>query len=143
MSKIMIKRKTAAGDSFRKYKIYIDNQLVGAVRENETQIFDIPAGEHQIYTRIDFFKSPVHKFEINDNEEKTFEAGNNSSLTKLIINLLLTIILSFFIMVFYGFKYIHGFLPSMLTSLLIMLVLNYVLKIIIYTPKGYLKIDKT
>ncbi len=92
MSKIIIKRLPAYGDSLRDYKIYIDDKKIGKIGEEETKEFDLPNGAHTIYAKIDWFKSQKIQFNLSDTEEKYFEVVSNSFI-KMSIALFIGLVL--------------------------------------------------
>ena len=89
MPTIKIQRPKKDIGSFRKFKVYVDDNKIGAVSNGETQEFQIAAGQHKIQCKQDFFNSPfIYDFSIQENETKTFTV---QYLNKPIFNILLVL----------------------------------------------------
>jgi hypothetical protein len=57
------------GDIGRTYKVFIDDQAVGAIRRKETKTFEVPPGKHQIHLEIDWCSSRRVSVELPPGEE--------------------------------------------------------------------------
>jgi hypothetical protein len=62
---------------FRKYKIYINNQLVGMIRKSQELTFEISPGKHTIYNQIDWVRSNEYEFEIYSGQTIVFRCTGN------------------------------------------------------------------
>ncbi len=72
MTQITINREIAFANKFRKIKIYIDNKLVGKIKEGEKSVINVEKGKHEVYAQIDWCSSKKMTIEINANENKQF-----------------------------------------------------------------------
>ena len=73
MATIKIQRPNKFIGRIRKFKVYVDDNKIGAVSNGETQEFQIPAGQHKIYCKQDFFNTPfIYDFSIEENQTKIF-----------------------------------------------------------------------
>ncbi len=60
MPTITIKRPNRFTNRFRKYKLFMDGELIGSITNNETKAFTIEAGgQHQLHATIDCYSSPL------------------------------------------------------------------------------------
>ena len=72
MAIIKIHRPNNSIGRIRKFKVYVDNEKIGAVSNGETQEFQIASGKHNIYCKQDIFNSPfIYNFYVEENETKT------------------------------------------------------------------------
>lgn len=75
MATIKIHRPNKFIGRIKKFQVYVDDINIGAVSNGETQEFQIPAGQHKMYCKQDFFNSNfIYDFSIEENETKTFTA---------------------------------------------------------------------
>jgi len=59
MAQIVIERGTGSlADRFRPYKVIIDGEYRGSIRQKETWAFAVPPGVHTVHLRIDLYCSP-------------------------------------------------------------------------------------
>ena len=70
-AKIKIFREKAYGDSFRKYKVFLNGKKVGEISEEETFLLSVEPGDHEIFLKIDWCRSP--KMRVNIVEKETVE----------------------------------------------------------------------
>jgi EAL domain-containing protein (putative c-di-GMP-specific phosphodiesterase class I) len=60
MSQIVVERGEGSfADRFRPYKVMIDGQYRGTIRQNETWAFAVSPGTHTVSFRIDYYHSPA------------------------------------------------------------------------------------
>jgi hypothetical protein len=103
MAKIRIERNSEWNNKARAIGIYIDGEKVGTINDGEAQEYEVKNGEHEIYAKIDWCRSPKIALNINENETKTFKLG--------------------------GFKYGTWILPIILGVVLFYYLGTYVLKV--------------
>ena len=68
MATIQLKRKKEFQSSVRDYQVFIDNNKIGTIRNNETKNFTISPGNHNMVIKIDWCSSPIFTFDIADGE---------------------------------------------------------------------------
>ena len=70
MAKLIIKRANEYGNAARKYGVYIDAQKAGTISNNDTESYDLAAGSHTLYAKIDWCYSQVLTVTISEGETK-------------------------------------------------------------------------
>lgn len=73
---IKINRTTGFVDKKKSYKVMIDEHQIGVIHDGQTKTFDLPAGEHIIYLKIDWCRSKKLKFAIEEGQTVEFDCGN-------------------------------------------------------------------
>ncbi|MGJ8761263.1 MAG: hypothetical protein ACSHXA_12010 [Polaribacter sp.] len=101
MTKIRIKRNSEWNNKARAIGIYIDGKKVGTINDGEAQEYEIDNGNHEIFAKIDWCRSPKMVLNINENE-------------------IITLILS-------GFKFGKFILPVILGIMLMYYLIKYAL----------------
>lgn len=90
---ITINRQSAWGDSLRTYKIFLDGKHIGDIADSESVKLPVNPGEHELYLKIDYARSKKLRFDLQKNENITFECGPSMSPSKaLLMPLYLTIL---------------------------------------------------
>ena len=81
----------------RKFKVYVDNKLIGTVSNGQSQEFQISAGKHEIYCKQDIFNTPFkYEFTVSENETKTLKAQyKNKSFSSILMNIGVAILFFF------------------------------------------------
>lgn len=75
MATIRIKRTNEYNNCMKDYKIFIDGQQAGIIKNGETKEFSALPGQHTLTAKIGWCSSPDLSFEMNENEVKSFKAG--------------------------------------------------------------------
>lgn len=57
MPKLILHRGSAVNDAGRSYKVIVKGQRVGKINDGDMQIYTIPAGDVEIYCKIDWCRS--------------------------------------------------------------------------------------
>ena len=70
MATIQFKRKKEFQSSIRDYQVFIDNEKIGTIRNNETKEFTVLPGHHQLVVKIDWCSSPVFNIDLAEGETK-------------------------------------------------------------------------
>ena len=70
MAKLIIKRANEYGNAARKYGVYIDDQKAGTISNNDTESYDLAAGTHTLYAKIDWCYSQVLTVTLSEGETK-------------------------------------------------------------------------
>ena len=71
---VKIMRDSGYADRIRAYEVWIDNCLVGTVRNGEVKQFAVASGHHNLRMRIDWCGSKLVDFHIGEQEQVAFEA---------------------------------------------------------------------
>jgi hypothetical protein len=81
---IKVHRKRAFRDSMRAYRIYIDGQKVGRVRNDATSEFEVAPGEHQVQLRIDLCRSTTVTVQVPQDGSSVVSAGPGSPVAMIL-----------------------------------------------------------
>ena len=73
MAKIKIERNSEWNNRARAIGIYISDEKVGTINNGETQEYEVENGEHEIFAKIDWCRSPKIKLNLSENETKTIK----------------------------------------------------------------------
>ncbi len=97
MPKLIISRSSEWVNRLRNIQLIMDGKKLGVIRNGQSQEFDIPAGEHQFHSTIDWCGSPTISFHANDGD--TMEVSISSfKHAKWMLPIALLNILIYFIM---------------------------------------------
>lgn len=66
-------------DKARAYKVAVDGQVVGSVKNDSTFQTKVEAGQHELRMKIDWTGSPTVPFEIADGQTVTFTCKPNGN----------------------------------------------------------------
>lgn len=64
MTTVRLTRGFHEANMFRKFKVYIDGDLVGMIKRQQTLEFDISPGYHEMQCKIDWESSNLLRFEL-------------------------------------------------------------------------------
>ncbi len=82
MSTIQIHRSSEWVNRLRAIKIFLDDKEIGEIGHAESKSFEIPAGTHTLQAKIDWCKSNLYPFMIEEDWKMEFDlcsfAKNNS-----------------------------------------------------------------
>ena len=73
---ITINRDSGYVDRIRAYKVVLDGNVVGKIKNGQQIKLDVAPGNHQIYLKIDWCRSNTVEFEI-DEDIIDFECGSS------------------------------------------------------------------
>jgi hypothetical protein len=73
MSTLKIESKKELMNILRSYKIYVDGKSVGRVQNGKIQYLELESGNHNVYVKMDWFKSNKIDIEINDSKDSSIE----------------------------------------------------------------------
>lgn len=59
MANVHVRRGSQLSGSVRNLKVFVDGTEVGAVKRNETVMFAIDPGDHDVYVKMDWVRSPA------------------------------------------------------------------------------------
>ena len=90
---IVIDRKAGLGDKLREYKIYIDGQIVDSIAEDETKTLNLEKGKHELLLKIDWARSNMVCFELEDDEILHFTCRSAATPVRLVFSLFAIIFL--------------------------------------------------
>ena len=90
---IKINRIASYADKMRSYKVILDNKYLGEVHNNEIKDFEVEAGNHTIFLKIDWCRSNKVDFYISQNELIEFECANSMKGWRLLLSFIYIIFL--------------------------------------------------
>jgi hypothetical protein len=73
---LRLMRDSGLADRFRAYKVILDGNAIGEIKDGEKREFDVPSGRHQLYLKLDWCRSNIVVFETHENTVE-FECGSN------------------------------------------------------------------
>lgn len=106
MAKLIIIRNAEYVNRIRTYRIYLDGVKLGSVANGAAKEFTIPAGQHQVYAKIDWCYSPTISFEVKEQETKTYQIGAFPNANWLVWVSIGILILHFFLSFTIHFPYV-------------------------------------
>ena len=71
-ARLVLTRRKAGADKLRSYKILLDGEQIGTMKEGTTFTADIAPGTHELQLKIDWGKSPIDTFEVKEGGEARF-----------------------------------------------------------------------
>jgi hypothetical protein len=80
-----IVRSTTFADLLRSYSVMVDGYTIGHLRRNQTLVYPLPEGAHDISVRIDWCGSDVTRFVAGAEETVMFECGSNLTGWRLLV----------------------------------------------------------
>jgi hypothetical protein len=80
---IVIKRDSGYADKFRKYKVFIDNRMVGTVADGEEKEFNVGSGRHSVYCKNSLYKTRMVTVDDNGKDPIRLNCVNNLRGAKL------------------------------------------------------------
>ena len=94
MAKLIIKRANEYGNAARKYGLYIDDQKAGTISNNNTESYDLAAGTHTLYAKIDWCYSQVLSVTVSEGETKYVRLSGIPYSNLIILTYLIIVVLS-------------------------------------------------
>lgn|SRR3989338_2972024 len=89
---IRIKRDTGYADRLRAYKVVLDGNVIGEIRNGQQVEFDVESGKHMLNLKIDWCRSNIVEFEIKQDSVQ-FECGSNLRGFKILLAIFYVILL--------------------------------------------------
>ena len=115
MAKLIIIRNSEYVNRLRTYRIYLDGVKLGNVANGDSKEFEVPAGQHQVWAKIDWCSSPTISFEVKEQQAKTYQIGVFPGANWLIWTSIGILILHFFLSFTIHFSYaIYLIVPAFL-----------------------------
>lgn len=76
MYKITIVRTSQYVNGMREYGIYLDGQKVNVISDGETKAIEVSDGSHEIYLKIDWYKSQKLNINLSEGQELKLKCGS-------------------------------------------------------------------
>src|SRR3954468_21096229 len=74
---IRLYRSSHWADRLRTYKVILDDEVIGDVRNGQSADFDVPAGHHTLYLKVDWCRSKAVEFDTTGTDTVEFDCGSN------------------------------------------------------------------
>ena len=85
---LILSRENIYPDRLRNYKIIIDGNCYGEIKNGEVKKIDISSGNHTMYLKIDWCRSNNIEFNISEDEVLNFECGPSARGWKILLSIL-------------------------------------------------------
>ena len=86
MPLLKVVRDSGYADRARAYKVVVDGQTVGEIRNGETREFPITSGQHDVSLKIDWCGSKIISFIATEGDVFTFDAKSNLRGRRLLMS---------------------------------------------------------
>ena len=106
MATIIINRTSEYLNRFRDYGVYIDGNKIGTIPNGETEEFNVSAGCHSVFAKIDWCSSQTLSVNMVDQEIKSFKVGGFKNGKWLMRTGVVTIVLSYVANLLFDFEYL-------------------------------------
>ena len=77
MASLTIVRDSGYADRIRAYRVILDGQKIGEIRNGETKQFPIAPGRHRIALKVDWCGSKPVDFTVTETDNLAFQAKSN------------------------------------------------------------------
>ncbi len=84
---VVRRRDLGVSDGFRTYKLVLNGNIVGTIRNKQRIELEVPPGKHQLFLKIDWCRSNTIEFE-TDGEAAELECGSYHRITGSIFTLI-------------------------------------------------------
>ena len=106
MAKFIVTRPGEWMNMARRYRIYVDEQKIGTVSNNEIKEFDIAPGIHTFKAKVDWCGSKDISFYISEGETKTIQITSFGYKYHFILITACIFVLHFILYFFFGIDYV-------------------------------------
>ncbi len=89
--KIIVKRDSGWSDSIRDYRIMLDGVFAAKISDGQTIELDAPAGRHTLQARIDWSRTDLIEFTLNE-EPAAFDVFSNVRGMKVLLTIVFALI---------------------------------------------------
>ena len=84
-SALVIRRGKAYVDKARAYKVLVDGNEVGRIKNGEEAVYPLPPGRHELLLKIDWATSPSEIFELGPGQRAIFECKPKANAANALI----------------------------------------------------------
>ena len=85
---VIIRRNSGYVDLLRAYKVVLDGNVVGKVKNGQQIEVAVSQGKHELFLKIDWCRSNVIEFENDGSSDIEFECGSNLEGLKILLLIL-------------------------------------------------------
>jgi hypothetical protein len=118
MTTLQVTRANELQNRFRKYKIYIDNEVAGVIASGETKEFLLTGGTHTVKAKMGWYGSQEAIIDTNNGEMQYLKVSGNPVMQWLSILIILPAI---FVRIFAKDKLTDGNIYLLFAALVILL----------------------
>lgn len=86
MNLIRIQRDSGYADRVRAYKVVVDGNVIGEIKNGQQIEFQIEPGRHELYLKVDWCQSHIIEFEMKQDDIE-FECGSNLRGLKIFLSI--------------------------------------------------------
>jgi len=79
MPKLVIKRAKDFSNVTKKFTLLIDGKEVGGIAHGGSEAYDVPAGNHVVKAKVQWFTSKEYEVTVNEHETKYLKVSGNRS----------------------------------------------------------------
>jgi hypothetical protein len=87
MASLTIRRDSGYADRLRAYKVVLDGQRIGEIRNGETKEFSIGPGKHALLLKIDWCGSETVEFAVDPEEKPAFQVKSSLRGKRVLLSL--------------------------------------------------------
>ncbi len=84
LGRLTIKRWHAYGDAIRPYLVVLDGDRVGEILDDSSIELSVSPGQHELYLKIDWCRSPILSIDVRPNEDLELECHPNATFLTLL-----------------------------------------------------------
>lgn len=129
MPTLIVKRSNNWINHFRKYKIYVNGEMIGKIANANTNEFKVPNGNIEIKAKIDWCHSKEINLSMFDDNSKSIKISTFKYSDHLVIGYIITFCIYFFSDLFFDFSNKILNVITVAYSLILMTTLIYYLTI--------------
>lgn len=91
---LTIQRQDLRTDRLRKYNILIDGKVVGQIKNDQKQSFQLAKGRHDLQLKVDWCSSPRVTFQVEEGLDNLYVCGTSVTGAKFFLFILYLSIMS-------------------------------------------------
>jgi hypothetical protein len=86
-AKIVVLRRTGKVDRFRSYRVLVDGERVGSLRQGEQKEFDVAPGRHKVEVIVDWGRSPAISVDLKPTDSVRLECTSQASISSAVFRI--------------------------------------------------------
>jgi hypothetical protein len=75
-----MQRASRAVDALRSYRVMLDGEEVGRIRDGERATYEVASGRHELFLKLDWCRSPALAIDLGQEEKALLECEPSGSL---------------------------------------------------------------
>jgi hypothetical protein len=130
-AKVILNRKGEWINRLRSYKVFIDDQPVGTIRNGGTEEFSVNPGIHKMICKINWTSSREYEFEVEANQKIFLQVKSGLRYYPYMAIILIALVLYNFFL-----KYSHSVVPESFEYIFLGIGIPILLYLLYYTTLG-------